>query len=1106
MTLRGQAQWLVLVVFGALFLVLMLLLHFGLTRAIISLDHKEADNALQNAQQLLDSQSTALLVSVHDYAGWDDTYGFMQDLNKEFISSNLEFSTLQNLNVDSMTFVAMDGSIRHSVQFSENGQVLPEVPDLRRFLRLPDPDKRDWSAEKGTSGVELMDGQFALYASFPVVPTSLSGPARGVLVMTRRLREAEFRQFETILGLPLQLQRLDEKLPDCCASLMTRTPTDRSQVCMKHSKIRAMALLRNPDDQAVGVISISKSGEYSRLATSYELYLALILLSALALFAGAAGRLVNSRLIQPMSSLKESIAHVGDSADPGQRVEIPHHTELAALAESFNNALDRLQSSQAQLADTQSVHKRLYNNTPVMMCEVDREGRVKTANDFLLQSLGYKAEDVHGQPLVDFMSPSSRQAALSELMPEFFSSGTCRQGEFQLLRADGSSIDALFHCVAERNADGKIVGALAMMSDISQLRRAQAEIERYAAEMRAITGAFPDLYFKMDMDGHFLQAIGGTGSFGNPGVLEGRHYSEINTPQASSKIAAAFDQIARGESAEPIEYQLSLNGSTRHFEARFQLLLDGNVLVIIRDISVRRQAQQDLLASEERYRTLVEMAQEGIAQVDQDEMIVFANPAYARALGYEQHELEGTKVWDYLDDDGREIILRRNLERRRGVSSSYELRMRTKSGDYRDFLINATPLMDPGGGYLGAFAVNTDITELKRTQQALASSQRLESLGVLAGGIAHDFNNLLSGIMGNAALAADEAPEHSRLSHHLADILAASRRAADLTRQILTYAGKGRLNIQRFDANAEIRQMARLIEAAIPKGVTVNYMLSPEQIFIEADQAQFNQIVMNLVINAAEAVDPASGQVQIKSSSAQLKGEELSSAQTSWELSGGRYLVLEVIDNGCGMDEATQAKVFEPFFTTKFTGRGLGLAAVLGIIRAHEGALHLSSASGQGTRFSVFMPQECDQSAESDLPHTERIEGSFHGKVLVVDDEPMVLNLADTVLSREGYRVVRATEGTAAVEQFRAAPADYLLVLLDMTMPGMNGAEAFDQLRRIRGDVPVVLCSGYGEDELHRRFSHLEPDAFIQKPYMPDELLSTVSSSIMRHQERSLTS
>ena len=383
-------------------------------------------------------------------------------------------------------------------------------------------------------------------------------------------------------------------------------------------------------------------------------------------------------------------------------------------------------------------------------------------------------------------------------------------------------------------------------------------------------------------------------------------------------------------------------------------------------------------------------------------------------------------------------------------------------------------------------------------EQRLQETQKLESLGLLAGGVAHDFNNLLVGILGNASLVFEELADRPDARARIGQLVKASRRAADLTRQLLAYSGKGRFVVETVDASSLVRELSDLVRTSLPERATLQLHLPERGPFVHADATQLRQVVLNLITNASDALGPDGGTVRVSTRSVDHDAESLTRAYGTTELVAGRYVHVEVADTGVGMDAETQAQMFDPFFTTKESGHGLGLAATLGIVRGHAGLVKVYSEPGQGTTVQVLLPESEDEGegaagggAPSALEHH-----AARGRILVVDDEELVRSLARAVLERAGHTVVEAEDGEDAVERFRRAPDKIVLVVLDMTMPRMSGVECLRELRAIRPDVPVLLSSGYNEQDAVARVAGRGLAGFLQKPYTVAELLQKVDEAL----------
>lgn len=429
-----------------------------------------------------------------------------------------------------------------------------------------------------------------------------------------------------------------------------------------------------------------------------------------------------------------------------------------------------------------------------------------------------------------------------------------------------------------------------------------------------------------------------------------------------------------------------------------------------------------------------------------------------------------------------------------------DFRFKNFGGEYVFIQERAHISRDRNGKATRIVGAVRDITSWQNEQEKigrrLLESQKLESLGVLAGGIAHDFNNLLTSILGNVNLAQLELPATSGVHSYLEDVENASIHAADLCKQMLAYSGKGRFVIKRLGLMALVKEMTQLLQVSIGQQVVLNFDLTEDLPAVAADPAQLRQIVMNLVSNASEAIGENRGTINITTGLMRVDVDYLRGTYLSPNIPEGDYVFLKIGDTGCGMDKDTLGRVFDPFFTAKFTGRGLGLAAVLGIVRGHCGALKVWSEPGKGTTFKLLLPHakgEEDAGRASMLPLAQT---RGEGLILVVDDEQTVRATAASMLRRAGYEVRTAVDGFEGVEAFRKAAAEIRLVLLDLTMPHMDGVEALRHIRRIKSDACVLLMSGYSEQDAVEQFSGEVLAGFVQKPFHIQFLLGKVKAAL----------
>jgi PAS domain S-box-containing protein len=560
-------------------------------------------------------------------------------------------------------------------------------------------------------------------------------------------------------------------------------------------------------------------------------------------------------------------------------------------------------------------------------------------------------------------------------------------------------------------------------------------------------------------------------------------------------------RVAKDHAAKRDRAELALQQQVAETEC-LNRELEGRVAERTAELRVSHEELSRAYEASRLLASIVESSDDAIIGKSLVGIIQSWNSGAQRLYGYTAEEIVGHNISELVPPDRlreeSDILERlRNGER---VDHFETVRLR-KGGGLVEVSLTISPIREKDGRILGASDVARDITDQKRSADIVLQAQKLESLGVLAGGIAHDFNNLLVGILGNASLALDQLEPDAPARTTIHEVVAAGERAAALTRQMLAYSGRGQFILERMDLSTQVRETVRLIRAAVSRSVELRLELAEDLPAIEADTAQVQQLVMNLVINGAEAIPNGKpGTVTIATRPQRV--DELSVRAQGGigdnEIKSGMYVLLEVRDNGSGMDEVTQARIFEPFFTTKFTGRGLGLAAVLGIVRGHCGSIQVSSTFGHGTVFRVLLPALTGTPERLPRQEQKTPELSGQGAILVIDDEEMVRRLARQALEHYGYSVLLAENGERGLEVFRRNEDHIQCVVLDMTMPVMSGEATLLWLKSLRADIPVILSSGFSEAEAAPRFQGKGLAGFIQKPYKASALAEKVKDTISR--------
>ncbi len=686
--------------------------------------------------------------------------------------------------------------------------------------------------------------------------------------------------------------------------------------------------------------------------------------------------------------------------------------------------------------------------------------------------------------------------------------------EIPIRRADGAL--RLLHTrgAVERDVDGHAVRMTGTAEDITERRRAEeslrlAERELYRAQRMARIGSF-------------VRSIDTGVVWWSPttrAILEVPDGVEATLDLALSRFPKSeADRYVTMmthalESGEPYELESeTVMPSGRLVSVRLagEIDRDGNgrqvsVHGTIADLTAQRAQERALRESEERFRTLWEASPIGIRLADVNGRSLYANPRLLEMFDCTWEEFRSERWRERIHPDDRERVAREGRDSVVNVRDKrVDYRVVRPDGRVRYVRATIAIIRAPDGsfgGHVGALEDLTEETETRqekeRLEQQMHQAQKLESLGVLAGGIAHDFNNLLVGVLTNATIALMDLAPDSPAYDTVRDIERAAQRAADLTRQLLAYSGKGRFIIEPLSLSELAVEMTQLLRTVVSKRASLHLDLQHELPLVRGDSTQLRQVVMNLITNASDSLGEGEGQILLRTRLVEVGDGPPGPMVFGGPLHQGAHVVLEVADTGAGMDEETVRKIFDPFFTTKFTGRGLGLAATIGIVRGHDGAVAVSSTPGHGTTFSLYFPvTTAARRATTSSPATE-IAG--HGSILVVDDDDGVRAVARSLLQRQGFEVLSATNGREALEVYAEHREQIRAVLLDLTMPVMGGEEALRRLRAADPLVRVVLMSGYSDMDVEGTFAGAGLSGFLQKPFRADDVYRALAVALAEH-------
>ena len=531
-----------------------------------------------------------------------------------------------------------------------------------------------------------------------------------------------------------------------------------------------------------------------------------------------------------------------------------------------------------------------------------------------------------------------------------------------------------------------------------------------------------------------------------------------------------------------------------------------------KELAERRHAEKLLTESEEKFRTLVNNSFDVIFVLDSNGVFQFISPSWESHFGYPVSSVIGTSFQHFVhaEDAAHCFAYLSQVMSDGSAATCIPYRVRHSDGSYRLFIANGTRHTDPNGAplYIG---IGRDITDEKRLEEErfnlerqFLHAQKLESLGIMAGGIAHDFNNLLTVIIGNLELSAIHLDKGSPVATRIGYAMQASRRAADLTQHMLAYSGRGVFEIAQLDLNQLVLGNCDLFRTTIPKTISMETSLTEALPPIMGDAGQLQQVIMNLITNAAEAIGTSPGRIVITTGVEECGKKLLKMSKLDRKPPPGTFVTVEITDSGCGMDEETKLRIFEPFYTTKFTGRGLGMASVMGIVKSHEGAILVSSSLGAGSTFKVLLPAYTGKRnpAIAEFPDTPTLKQhmGMAGTVLVVEDEEQVRDVCRAILEGLRLQTLFAADGKEALEIFATRQDDISLVILDLIMPVMDGVATLRELRLLQSDVKVIVTSGHSTESCTQMFATDKPDDFIQKPFQIRDIQEKITALISARQ------
>ena len=773
----------------------------------------------------------------------------------------------------------------------------------------------------------------------------------------------------------------------------------------------------------------------------------------------------------------------------------PADEELEKKVKKLQDEVIELKRAGEALRESEERYRLLADNVTDVIWIRDMNLGFTYISPSVTKMTGYTVEEAMALTLEDAYTQVSIEIARNVFAEELAIEKTGNADPFRTLTLelegfckDGSTIWTEANISFVRDQTGQPIGILGVSRDISKRKRAEQSLLESEERYRSILEAVPDsIAITRVEDGRYLQV--------NEAFCQMRGYSR---EEVLGRTQLDLNLYVNKEDREHLIKILKEKGEINGFEVQYrkkdgatidtllsarplEYAKDDCLLAVVTDVSKLKRAQDAFRESEEKYRLLVENANDAIFII-QDQKVKFPNPKAIEMGRNLAVDLEGVPFLDYIHPEDRQMVIERHSKRLKGekVPNTYSFRLMNRDGGELWAELNAVLINWEGKPATLNFL--RDITLQQQLEAQIQQIRRLEALGTLAGGIAHDFNNLLMGIQGRTSLmmmTTDFSHLHYEDLKGIEDIV---KSGVDLTKQLLGFGRKGKYEVKPTDLNKLVHTSSQMF-GRTKKEIKIHAKYQKNIWAAEVDRGQIEQVLLNLYVNAWQAM-PGGGELYLQTENVTLD----ESYSNSYEIKPGRYVKISVTDTGMGMDEATKERIFEPFFTTKQMGRGmgLGLASAYGIVKNHEGILNVYSERGKGTTFNICLPACEKEIIDEKKPIEEFIRGTE--TVLLVDDEDIIVDIGKKNLEKLGHKVITARNGKEAVELYKKNQGNIDIVVLDMIMPEMGGGETYDKLREIDPDVKVILSSGYSLEGQASEILKRGCDGFIQKPFRMKQL------------------
>jgi two-component system, cell cycle sensor histidine kinase and response regulator CckA len=1104
MQLKGKILFVLITVILSITLAYFLVFRMVILQSFIDLEKLDAEDDMQRCVATLDREMRLLGRFAYDWANWDDTYAFVQDGNQEYIKSNLTPDVFKNQKLSLIHFYNLQGRLVAGKAFDQktgsefsldlgrelNQKVLASLVNQRKI-------------GSSTMGIIQTSHGPMMVASWPVLTSAATGPIKGTIMMGRLISDEVIRQISEQVEVKLSIVKTGEKAhPGADAH-----PADafRNRIILRvegNDNISAYATIRDLGNNPVFTLhadmprSIMKKG----MRAYWSGYLFIIGGGILILI--FVGGLIQFLVLDPVSRLNRSIIAVAAGAAGVDKGLTARKDELGTLSNAFDNLLQNLRDREQTLWLGEQRLRQIIDAVPHLIYAKDENGRYILANKAIADLLGCSVQEIIGKSDAELMKAPAEAHHYRSMDIAVLGSGeqkidpgeviTDAKGKVHILQTE--KMPFTFSGTTER-------AVLGVSVDITEIKKAEDALKDSEQRMSDIISFLPDATFAIDMQGRVIvwnRAMEElTGVAREDIVGKGDHIYAI--PFYGKRRPMLLDLILepRGDMYKQYDF-IHKVGETLIVEVFVQRLFEGRggymwavssklfdsagnvagAIESIRDITLRKKDEELLMHQ----RAIIEQSLDGIVMADLDGSIMFANHSAGEMFGLSPAQLEGQNMRSFHTEEQYRAEMAPLMEEMNtmGRSTGKVGHMR-KDGSTFTALETLFLLKDHKGDAVAIIAIIRDISEEIKMEGQLRQAQKMEVIGQLAGGVAHDLNNLLAPILGYTEMILQVLPEDDPSYHGLFQVITAADRARKLTRQLLAFGSKQVLEVKTVDLSEVVESYDKMIRRTIREDIQIRITKAQSLPGVLVDPAQMGQILMNLALNAQDAM-PAGGVITIDTAAADID-EAYTAAHQG--IAPGTYVRLTVSDTGMGMDRETLEHIFEPFFTTKDRGKGtgLGLATVYGIVTQHKGHVLVYSEPGTGTTFKIYLPM-AEGSVEK-LSDKVDIGAGKRGRetVVVAEDDEGVRLLTCEILEKHGYRVVSAQELEEFIRLIDSVQGAIDLMITDVIMPNMNGKQLFERVRAGHPEMKVLFMSGYTDDVIAHHGILEQGVNFIQKPY-----------------------